>query len=583
MKRMLVAAVACASLSLSCFAEPLTTAVTYQGELAQDGNLANGVFDLKFRLYDFAIGGGSVGSEVTASGVSISNGRFTQSLDFGAGVFNGQRRWLEIDVRAVGGGAYTTLAPRQELTTAPYAAFAAGAASLNGQPASYYLNAGNLTGTINDAAISGAYSQPITLNNASNLFFGSGAGLSQLNASAISTGTINDARMPASVARTLANNTYTGTNLFQNSTTFNNSTLFMGTNVFTNVSRFNGAVGIGVDPTLPLDVSTNAVTAARIANLNTGIGTGLIVRSDGTGQSFGVRGILRNATGSTPAGGAAIFGDSDTGNGVAGFTGSTAEASAVMGFALASSGFAQGGTFQTLSTQGTALFARTFAATGTSFAVRGVCASPTGYSAYFEGGRNYFQNSLGVGTDNPLSLLHVAGTARVDSTLLVGGALQANGGIQMPNTNRTLAIDASAWRPSTSATGYSTFGGSGNTIVGTAAGASVAFKCPISVPEGAIITSITVYITDNSTNDISISAYRAIHTQQSSVATLATARTSSGASAAVRTLVWSPLTYTSTPGTESVLLSASWTVPATLDQIRLGNVVVGYTITSPLP
>jgi len=51
-------------------------------------------------------------------------------------VFNGTPRWLDIGVRTNGGGAFTTLTPRQELTASPYA-----------------VTAGNVTGPINGSAI----------------------------------------------------------------------------------------------------------------------------------------------------------------------------------------------------------------------------------------------------------------------------------------------------------------------------------------------------------------------------------------------------------------------------------------------
>ena len=57
-------------------------------------------------------------------------------IDFGAGVWNGETNWLEIGVETNGAGSFTTLAPRQQLTPAPYAIFAEGA------------NAAGLSGTI---------------------------------------------------------------------------------------------------------------------------------------------------------------------------------------------------------------------------------------------------------------------------------------------------------------------------------------------------------------------------------------------------------------------------------------------------
>ena len=53
--------------------------------------------------------------------LDVSNGLFTVTLDFGSGIFTGADRWLEINVRTNGGGAFTTLSPRQRITTVPYA------------------------------------------------------------------------------------------------------------------------------------------------------------------------------------------------------------------------------------------------------------------------------------------------------------------------------------------------------------------------------------------------------------------------------------------------------------------------------
>jgi hypothetical protein len=57
--------------------------------------------------------------------VPVSEGLFTVPLDFGAGVFTGDARWLEIGVRpGLSSGAYTLLSPRQALTATPYALYA---------------------------------------------------------------------------------------------------------------------------------------------------------------------------------------------------------------------------------------------------------------------------------------------------------------------------------------------------------------------------------------------------------------------------------------------------------------------------
>jgi len=142
------------------------TAFTYQGRLNDGPNPANGSFDLTFTVYDGTGSGANVvGPILTNSALAVSNGLFTTALDFGAGVFPGSARWLEIGVRTNGGGAFTTLWPRQELTPAPYA-----------------ITAENVTPGV---GLAGTYSSALTLNNPANnisgSFTGDGAGLTNIN------------------------------------------------------------------------------------------------------------------------------------------------------------------------------------------------------------------------------------------------------------------------------------------------------------------------------------------------------------------------------------------------------------------
>jgi len=62
---------------------------------------------------------------VTVDDQQVTDGLFTVDLDFGAGAFNGDARYLTIGVRPGSStGAYTLLTPRVALTAAPYAQFA---------------------------------------------------------------------------------------------------------------------------------------------------------------------------------------------------------------------------------------------------------------------------------------------------------------------------------------------------------------------------------------------------------------------------------------------------------------------------
>lgn len=102
--------------------QPLGTAFTYQGQLNNNGLAISGDCDFQFSLWDAASDGAQIGSTLALNGVQITRGRFTVALDFGAGAFTGESRWLGIEVRCpAGSGPYTPLAPRQALTPTPYA------------------------------------------------------------------------------------------------------------------------------------------------------------------------------------------------------------------------------------------------------------------------------------------------------------------------------------------------------------------------------------------------------------------------------------------------------------------------------
>ncbi len=98
-----------------------TTSFTYQGRLTDTGAPANGSYDLQFGLFDNSSGGTQIGSTLTRMGVAVSAGTFAVQLDFGVSAFQGADRFLEIGVRPSGGGNFTTLSPRQQISSTPYA------------------------------------------------------------------------------------------------------------------------------------------------------------------------------------------------------------------------------------------------------------------------------------------------------------------------------------------------------------------------------------------------------------------------------------------------------------------------------
>src|SRR5437016_2665311 len=57
------------------------TAFTYQGLLQAGANPANGIYDLRFALYDAPAGGSAVGGSLTNTATGVSNGLFIATLD----------------------------------------------------------------------------------------------------------------------------------------------------------------------------------------------------------------------------------------------------------------------------------------------------------------------------------------------------------------------------------------------------------------------------------------------------------------------------------------------------------------------
>ncbi len=164
-----------------------TTAFNYQGKLNDGGNAANGSFQMEFKLFDALAGGNQIGATIANSSVSVAQGVFAVTLDFGANAFSGADRFLEIAVKRNAGDAFTTLAPRQKFASVPFAIHSLDAAKLGGLDANTYLQ-----------------------NS------GDGSGLSNLNAANLASGTLNDARLSPNVAKLDADNIFTGNNTFSN-------------------------------------------------------------------------------------------------------------------------------------------------------------------------------------------------------------------------------------------------------------------------------------------------------------------------------------------------------------------------------
>lgn len=141
-------------MNLAAFSQ--TTTFTYQGKLTDTGNPPTGTYQMEFSMYDALAGGTQIGATIPNNSVAVAQGIFTVRLDFGAAVFPGADRFLQIAVRRNAGESFVTLNPRQQISSSPYSIRTLSAAQadlaldserLGGIEASEYVNASTVNST----------------------------------------------------------------------------------------------------------------------------------------------------------------------------------------------------------------------------------------------------------------------------------------------------------------------------------------------------------------------------------------------------------------------------------------------------
>jgi hypothetical protein len=298
---------------------PVGTAFTYQGALQDAGQPANGTYDFQFRLFDDSTAGGQVGPTVPVQNLAVAGGVFTALLDFGAGAFGPNARWLEIGVRpgpASDPTPYTILSPRQSVTGAPVALF-----SLNSGD-NHWSQTGNAITNANTGGFVGINrSSPITGAE----YFGIQAPVNGYGGMYIATNGASGQPFYGYSAGSASAWHYldgaTGNwNLY-------NSRLAMTVTPAGNLGLGTQAPGARLDATTS---SGDGISGSSSATFSNGVhGTGLFagVRGDcGAWDGYGVYGINNNATGTGVRGvaggngGTGVAGQADFGTGVYGQT-----------------------------------------------------------------------------------------------------------------------------------------------------------------------------------------------------------------------------------------------------------------------
>ena len=381
----LLAALLCAAFTLEVGAQD--SSFTYQGRLTDGGNPASGIYDLRFTIYDSSGGSGVIAGPLTNSPTSVSDGQFTVSLNFGAAAFNGANRWLEIQARTNGGGAFTPLTPRQPITATPYA--------LTASKLSGTLPATQLTGTVPDSRLSGNVS-----------LLGAGVDSAEIADGAIVNADISPSAAIADtkLATIATAGKVSDTALSANVALLNRSQTFTGTNLFASVVGINSG-----NPQAQLEVVTDtnvAIRATRTATLDAR--PAVLATSDSTAPgAFAVQGVIS----STAPGGlsAAIRGENKgTGSLGVGVYGSHAgNAYGVYGTSVGGSGVR-------------GLSATSEGVHGNSTSGQGI----VGLSASGNAGR--FETSSSANSNDVLQIIAPAGATNKLLTLAQGGSVKAS-------------------------------------------------------------------------------------------------------------------------------------------------------------
>lgn len=463
------------------------TVFTYQGAIRSGGAPYVGTCDIRLSLWTDPVAGSQIGLPSQFSTQTDDEGRFTVSPDFGFVLSS--PTWLKIEVRTPHDPTealpFTTLDPRQPIQPAPMARSAESAntaatatvalvannaLNLNGQPPSFYMNAGSLSsGTLNSARLSGSYTNALTLSNASNSLSGIGTGLTALNASNLTSGTVPDARLTGiySGALTLANaaNVFSGSGAGLSALNASNlasgtvpsarlSGTYSGTLSLTNaLNTFSGS-GAGLTGLSASNIASGTLGDARLSSNVPLLGAINAFTSTNTfSTSVGIR---------TPTPGAALHVNDNTD-----VTG-TGGGSLIVGLATSTNLRMDGNELQALN--------------------NGAVAS---LSLQASGG------NLAVGSGTPTHKLYVNGDTRVT------GDLQIDGAITIPAQTRYLWLGPESF----------SFGYGDNWQLNLVQGGTSWLRSPqttfedaaelgadVALPQGAVVTEMRIWVADASTN-----------------------------------------------------------------------------------
>jgi hypothetical protein len=398
---------------------PTSTAITYQGQLKQDGEPLIGTADFYVGIYDVETGGDPLDT-LTLTNVTVNDGLFTLELNFDRTTYNGDGLWLEFQVAAPPGSPYTTLTPRQPVRPAPYALYALGGAGAGDSPwqqsgSSIYYDNGNVgVGTNNPT-----YRLHVIDPTGGTAVAGENPGESNYGYLGHEAAAVYGYNNAAAVNGRAIYGRATGPDGFGG--------------YFEGRGYFSGNVGIGTT-----SFGSPLTVAGLIESTASGFkfpdGTIQTTAATGGGDSFWeswIDGIHYSAgnvgIGNYPSASKTLYIEAGSGEyALHAYAGSSAAditvvaendmpgGRAVFGQATGASGTTRGIYGYSESPDGAGVFGENESSTGAAVGVYGRSSSPDGFGGYFLG-RGYFSDRLGIGTMTPGYPLHAVSTGGDDA------------------------------------------------------------------------------------------------------------------------------------------------------------------------